>query len=271
MAADGTLTTETPKTDTPPPVVDDWRSGLPEDIRGAAELQKYTSVADLAKGHVNQAKLVGAKTDGMVKVPGKDAKPEEIAAFQRAIGVPESAEKYDLEPIKSLQMDESRVKDFLGFAHKIGLPNEQVTAIISRAVEWEQRALRQKHEQYLTGQDALADEWGSSVFDRRSQDVDRLIKAFAPSEWIDHMTATKEISHPGLIKFLAPIAAQFREAKMPPLEAESGQTVEDLDKQIEAMRAELLKLTTGSTEYNRLFDKYDGLLKARAELMPAKQ
>lgn len=36
------------------------------------------------------------KTKGMIKVPGEGAKPEEIAAYNKAIGVPESADKYEL-------------------------------------------------------------------------------------------------------------------------------------------------------------------------------
>lgn len=78
------------------------------------------------------------KTKGMVKVPGKDASQEEIAAYHKARGVPESHEGYKLArpevkegeeaPVVS-ELDQLLETEFLKTAHKAGLSQGEVEHI----------------------------------------------------------------------------------------------------------------------------------------------
>jgi hypothetical protein len=74
---------------------------------------------------------------GLIKVPGKNAKPEEVAAYHKAIGVPEKPEEY----FKDLKLDNGAVlgdddKPFWdGFAqavHSAGAP----PAVVQAAANW---------------------------------------------------------------------------------------------------------------------------------------
>lgn len=68
-----------------------------KDGKVLTKLQRYASVPDLAKAAISgQSKIdeLTGQIKGMVKVPGKDAKPEEIAAYRKAVGVPEKADQY---------------------------------------------------------------------------------------------------------------------------------------------------------------------------------
>lgn len=261
----------------PPPTPDavstepaaDWRAGLSDDLKADKSLADVPDVSTLARRFVDTKKLVGAKLDGMVRVPGKDATPEERTAFNTARGVPDSPDGYDLTPLKGLPVDEGRAKNFLVAAHKLGYTNEQAVGLVQWAVDAEQRELGRKHEGYLAGQDTLVDEWGELLFNRRSQQVERLLKQYAPPEYLAHLTATKEISHPGLLKMLAPIAQQFAESRgLVDGDSGGGETAAEVATKITDMRAKLTTLDRGSPEYKTLMAQFEHLIKLEESMQP---
>lgn len=74
---------------------------------------------------------------GLVKMPGKDAKPEDIAAFHKALGVPEKAEDYfkDLKLENGAEIGEADkpiVGAFADAMHKAGAPPQTMKA----ALDW---------------------------------------------------------------------------------------------------------------------------------------
>jgi hypothetical protein len=76
-----------------PPKLAAWAEQLPPELRGnpeaARSLAKYAKVGDLAKALLEaEAKLAGGG------VPGKDAAPEETAAYWEKLGKPKTAEGY---------------------------------------------------------------------------------------------------------------------------------------------------------------------------------
>jgi len=89
--------------------------------------------APLSKFIKDQMTAARAKTDGMVRVPGQDAKPEDIAAFQRALGVPDKPDGYGLvKPEKlpdGVAWDDQHIAKFTETAHKLGLTPAQVKGL----------------------------------------------------------------------------------------------------------------------------------------------
>ena len=67
---------------------EDWRSDLPEDLRKTAE--RFASKADALRAIESFR-----KRESQVRVPGKDATPEEISAYRKAVGIPDKAELYE--------------------------------------------------------------------------------------------------------------------------------------------------------------------------------
>lgn len=72
-----------------------WQALLPEDLRPAAS--NFRDLPTLVKAFQDNQRAARARTEGMVRVPGGDAKPEEIAAFRRSLGVPEDPAGYGLD------------------------------------------------------------------------------------------------------------------------------------------------------------------------------
>ncbi len=87
-------------------------------------------LADFVRSNMTAARQ---KTEGLVKVPGEGATPEEIAAYYKAIGVPEKPEDYGLKPPEKLpdglQHDAEMEKAFLSRARELGLTKSQVAAL----------------------------------------------------------------------------------------------------------------------------------------------
>lgn len=92
VPADGAPAAAPGATDAPAAAVDgatDWRSSItdPDHLEFA---KRHASIADLAKSGVDLRKANGA----MTRVPGKDASPEDIAKFNKLVGVPATAAEY---------------------------------------------------------------------------------------------------------------------------------------------------------------------------------
>lgn len=112
-----------------------WYDTLPPGLKAEKSLEAFKGkdIAALAESYVHAQRLVG----GSIRVPGKDAKPEDIQKFRaellRHLGHPETPDQYtyQLPGVEGVQYDDQTVKDFLSVAHKIGLTSEQVQAILN--------------------------------------------------------------------------------------------------------------------------------------------
>ena len=104
-------------------------AALDEDTRGWLQTKGLADIPSLAKSARESEKLLG----GMVKLPGKDATPEEREAFLNKLGRPEKVEGYQFTPPKDLPeglpYDGDRAKAFAGVAHKLGITQEQAAGL----------------------------------------------------------------------------------------------------------------------------------------------
>lgn len=174
-----TKTTDTPIVDGNGTVVDqngsvDFDAGktyaaLDEDTRKWLQTKDLLSdPVKLAKSAREQEKLLG----GMVKLPGKDATPEERDAFLNKLGRPATADGYEFTPPKDLPADlpydAERASQLKTSLHALGLTKEQGAAIhdmyvkeiagfAGGAAEQQQAKIQQKAEQAT---EALVKRWG---------------------------------------------------------------------------------------------------------------
>jgi hypothetical protein len=121
-----------------------WRERIAEHVAAGdqkifkKELARLQRIADPAGIYGMYRELEGKFTGGgLVKVPGPDAKPEDVAAFHKALGVPEKPEDY----FKDLQLengavvgseDKPFIDSFAQAVHKAGAP----PAVVSAALNW---------------------------------------------------------------------------------------------------------------------------------------
>lgn len=112
-----------------------WWTAVPEEpVRQLLETKQYKTPAELAAAYYSLNKLQNGAPD-VLALPGKDATPEQITAFDKAIrdkkGVPEAPDKYEL------QLGEKPDPKFVEFGtkalHKIGASPKEAQEFVN---EW---------------------------------------------------------------------------------------------------------------------------------------
>jgi hypothetical protein len=173
---------------------DNWREKLAERISSgdkkayARELKRLERIADPAGVYGMYRELDNRLNGGgLLKVPGADAKPEDIEAFHKALGVPEKPEDY----FKEIKLengavigdaDKPLVDAFAAAVHKSGATPQ----VMSAALNWyythqEQEAAAQDDADDTFSREArqvLKEEYGAS-FDRMRNSIGALF-ASAP-------------------------------------------------------------------------------------------
>lgn len=75
------------------------------------------------------------RESGRVKVPGDGAKPEELAAFRTAIGVPEGADGYEVTAPEGRELDDAVLGPLRESALKHGVPKGAFSGLVSDFVQ----------------------------------------------------------------------------------------------------------------------------------------
>jgi len=91
----------------------------------------------LATSYKGLEQLLGKKANAIV-IPGEGSKPEEIAAFRKALGVPEKPDGYQLKPEQlpdGVQVREENLAKFAAIAHEHNVTPAAMKQIIGAMVE----------------------------------------------------------------------------------------------------------------------------------------
>lgn len=156
------LSAETPEGETAS--LRDWARSV-----GVKDLNQLAKIA-----RDNQRAL---RESGRVKVPGEGARAEEVAAWRAAIGVPETAEGYQLDPVtgpdgSEVPLDTALLGRLAAKAHEVGLPAPAYKAIVGDFI----RAQIEQFGAMEAEQRSEAEEWVKAQGDKaaaRSQAVNR--------------------------------------------------------------------------------------------------
>lgn len=155
-----------------------WHGSLPEDLKPYGEsIGKYPNPVEMMRGLANAQKLIGQRKE--VKPPGPDAKPEEIAAWRKTIGVPEAAtvEAYGIKKPEQLpegvSWDDEAAKGFTTKAHELGLTPAQVQGLIAYDMERQGGAFGKSKaaiEAHVAAQrEMLTKEWGDKFEENKAR------------------------------------------------------------------------------------------------------
>ncbi len=179
----------------PPPAADkpywpeNWREKIAEQA-AAGDKRAYEKELNRLKKLDSPDSMYGSyrsmentwASKNFIKLPGKDATPEEMAEYHKAIGVPEKPEDY----FKAVKLengavigdaDKPLVESFAQYAHKNGLPSTSVNAAMNwyfAQQEQQAAALDEADDKFKTdAQRTLKDEWGGA-FKRKTNAVGTL-------------------------------------------------------------------------------------------------
>lgn len=278
-----TTTQETTQTTETAETADDWRKSMAGDNEDALKLLgRYTTPQDAARALVEQRQLLSKRDEGMIKLPGENATDEERAAFAKAMGIPESPDKYErYKPegegaIELAEADKAFVDSAIAELHKAGgitaspaviktFEGLYYKAMEERASQMAAAAVTKMHE----NENILKQSWGSDYKVNMTY-ANSALQAYAASgdkaELLELQLAdgTKLGAHAGFIKMMANAGRATTEdpAFLATLTGESmsGDALEAEIKKIEGMRQ------TDPAGYQRNFDRYKTLIAKREQL-----
>jgi hypothetical protein len=144
---------------------DKWLDALPDDVADYKNsFKNFKSVPDMAKALANANALIGKK----LGVPNEKSSPEEVSAFRRAMGVPESLEEYKFAPEtlpEGMTWSDDMAKPYAEIAHKHGIPPAAMKELVNQHARTEMfklEAIQATYEKQRTEAVAtLQKEWGN--------------------------------------------------------------------------------------------------------------
>jgi hypothetical protein len=157
----------------------EWRNQIPEEVRSEKFWENYKTPADAYKAHAELVKYRGANP----RIPGPDAKPEEIAAFNKRMGVPDKPEEYKLNLAKDA--DSTFVNEFLSkVAHPNGFTPKQAQVIADYWTNDVLPKLTAGIEPSLTPEQHEANQkehWGAD-YQKNMDSFDRFVRKFVKDD-----------------------------------------------------------------------------------------
>lgn len=253
--------------ETPTPSPDDWRAGLTsDDAKKYAE--RFPDVGKLVDGALEMRKQLSSA----IVPPGKDAKPEVVAAYRKRIGVPESAEGYKFampEGVEASEADKAIHGKFAEAFHNLDISSTQAQGLnavfneLTTAVKQAEADEDKKFAEESTA--ALRRDWPGDEFAKNEAHANRAA-AWMFGDQVDEARAlqTKDgrfiMDHPVMLRALAAAGREMAEGGLvPPMSKDAAEQaqdeVTDLRKRISDAQGR------GDTrEANRLFQEEQKLL-----------
>ena len=229
--------TET-QTDTQP---QSFVSSLPEDLQGEASLQSFQDVGQLAKSYVHSQRMIG---QDKIAIPGKNATEEDWKQVYQKLGVPESADKYEVKYTVQEGASDQPVKDFLGHAHKMGLLPHQAQGILDYYTQLETTGREEINKQNAlslqNSQEQLRKDFGLA-YDKEVSKANTMFNKFFQNELKDVTLAdgSNILNHPGFVKSLAKLSNSFTEDNISGGQDEGGaMTPDQAEKEINKILAD---------------------------------
>jgi hypothetical protein len=222
--SDDGLNSEAPPADNnteAPPAIEfpeNWKEGLPEDLRGEQSLGTINTIQDLAKSYINAQKMVGADK---IQLPNKYDDGSQLRNVLNKLGLPADLNEYDISP-KNVEIPEEHQESFNAFkahAHKLGLLPQQAQEMFeflhNQGVEQDQQLIEQ---QQKIEQEAIANlqkEWGAA-FNNKIGLAQQAVKHVAGEDeaLLSTLTSPEFGNNPAIVKAFARIGEMLSEDKI---------------------------------------------------------
>lgn len=213
----------------------DWSKHIPTEFAKEKvwEPLKGKPLGDVLKGYVEAQKFIG----GSIKIPGKDAKPEEWDKFYGKLGRPEAADKYT--PVmpdlpEGFSWDEGQMKSFFTAAHKAGLTTAQTQTLVDWYAEDQKGVLKAGDEAIKVAEETLKGEW-KAAYPRNLGLAKAAAKEIGGKELVDLLDQTGLGNHPVILKAFAKLGKSLAEDGVISGEIEGVMGAADVQKAITAI------------------------------------
>jgi len=253
----------------PAPPAPDWRAGLTGDYAALAadpslatfKGKDWAEVGPtLARAFVDTKKLVGTKG---VKIPAEGSTAEEISAYRKATGVPDTPTGYQItrpDVAAGGDWDETAEAAFLGKMHEMGVPQKAVQAIIAWYGGYmadQQNGWRREAD---AAQQELRRDWGPN-FDANLGRANRALQQYGGDALVDLLARTGLGRNPLIVQTFAKIGNDLVEHGAMVADPVGRVSPEEAKAKATELQADLLKVPQGSPQARALIDQIVALTK----------
>ncbi len=250
----------------------DWTADLPDELKETAK--RFTSKADAVRA-INDLR----KRESQVRVPGKNATPEEIATYHKAIGIPEKPEEYEFSDLpEGLELTEevkaSRAEWAKHF-QSLGIPKataKEISRLANEESLRELKAVKEADEAFVKQQEAaLRSEWKGEEYERNKTLANRAFTELASRTGLNIEDLTKIETKDGrflmdrveIVKMFAAIGREMSEGTVGPSLTETEK--DTVDDQIRGIRQQVAEAQSvgDSKRANKLYQQEQALIAKR--------
>ena len=249
----------------------DWTADLPDDLKETGK--RFTSKADALRSIVALQ-----KREGQVRVPGKDAKPEEIAAYHKAIGVPDKPEAYEFfvpegavvtDDMKANQVEWGKRFQAMGISKEAA---KKLSQFVFEDGKRQQDALVSADKTFAEQQEAaLRAEWKGDEYDRNKTLANKAFRDLAGKTGLNVEALTQIETKDGrflmdraeIVRMFAAIGREMAEGSLGPTLTDSEK--DTVDEQIRGIRSQIQEAQTSgdSKRANKLYQQEMALVAKR--------
>jgi hypothetical protein len=190
----------------------DWRATLPPEMQSEKSLEKFKGVGDVAKAYTELEKKMGSA----IKIPGSDAKPEELDQFYSKLGRPESPDKYEFklpDLPEGIGHDEEMQAAFKSMAHKAGLSPRQAQILMDEYSAVQLKRITEFQNADKQTVEVLKKEWGAD-YEKNLGLAQRAVMEAGGQALKDELDATGLGNSPLLAKHFASLGAKTAESTL---------------------------------------------------------
>lgn len=215
-----------------------FKEGWTESLR-AAGLERLATKAAFAKDESTLLKMmdetigfVGKKAPTGPIYPVAGATDADISAFRKAVGVPDTADAYNLKPEKlpdGVEWNDADLKPYAEIFHKHHVPEAAARELIARHVEAVgaqaqagMEALQGKINQFVqASEQTFQKEWGEA-YDNRLESNRAFVSSRFDAAELSDPTLAAALSHPKIVRLVDEARRAMREAPLPGVGHEQG-------------------------------------------------
>lgn len=218
------------------PISNDFLSLIEdESLKSETSLGNFKDVTSLAKSYVHLNKMMGssiripseeasdeAKAEfynklknvpGVLKMPDA-SNQEELNAFYKALGRPDSPDNYDLklpQDVPEELIDKETLNSFKEQAYNLGLNSQQVQKLIEFDTQRQMHLYDRMEQDHKQGQEILKKMWGND-FDNRSAAAKKMIEQYgAKYPEAAKQLLSKHVTDPLVYQMLAELGQIYQE------------------------------------------------------------
>jgi hypothetical protein len=145
--------------------------------------KNFKTIDDMAKSYREAEKAL--RDSGRVKIPGADAKPEEVAEFRKLLGVPDDAKGYAMPEITNadgnpVPLNDTLLAGVFEDAHAEGMSKAPMDNLAAKFVQRQLDMVADQDSQLQAAADAVVKSWGNQATEKLAA-VDRAASALGLS------------------------------------------------------------------------------------------